>query len=161
MGNIDSDTSATSLQALWTVGYAMGDQKLKHGPFAGLEYQNVDVDGYTQTGSLPVAVSGYEVDSLRALIGYRVNANLGTFRPYASLAYAHEFEDGTTSNTATLAGTAFTTHGAELGSALLITAGTGIDLTRGFTLDVGYRGEIATDDGMSSHGGSLGVNYSF
>lgn len=161
LGNIDSDTSATSLQALWTVGYAMGDQKLKHGPFAGLEYQNVDVDGYTQTGSLPVAVSGYEVDSLRALIGYRVNANLGTFRPYASLAYAHEFEDGTTSNTATLAGTAFTTHGAELGSALLITAGTGIDLTRGFTLDVGYRGEIATDDGMSSHGGSLGVNYSF
>jgi uncharacterized protein YhjY with autotransporter beta-barrel domain len=161
LGNIGSDTSASSLQALWTIGYAMGDQMLKHGPFAGLEYQNVDVDGYTQTGALPIAVSGYEVDSLRALIGYRVNANLGTFRPYASLAYAHEFEDGTISNTATLAGTGFTTTGAELGSALLITAGTGIDLTHGFTLDVGYRGEVATDDGMSSHGGSLGVNYSF
>lgn len=161
LGSIGSDTSASSVQALWTAGYTMGYQNLKHGPFAGLEYQNVDVDSDTQTGALPINVGGYEVDSLRALIGYRVNANLGTFRPYASLAYAHEFEDGATRNTATFAGTPFSVEGAELGSAILITAGTAIDLSRGFTLDVGYRGEIATDDGLTSHGGSLGVNYSF
>jgi outer membrane autotransporter protein len=161
LGGIGSDTSANSVQALWTAGYSMGNQSLKHGPYAGLEYQNVDVDSHTQSGPLPVSVGGYDVDSLRALIGYRINANLGTWRPYATLAYAHEFEDGATATTATLAGTAFTTRGAELGSAILITAGTGIDLTRGFIMDFGYRGEIATDDGMTSHGGSLGVNYSF
>lgn len=156
-----SDTDATSLQALWTVGYTMGDDKIKHGPFAGFEYQNVSVDGYTESGPLPVTVAGYDVDSLRALIGYRVNATFGKFRPYATVAYAHEFEDGANRATAIIGGTPFSVTGAEQSSAFLISVGTGITLTPSLSLDVGYRGEIATDDGVTSHGGSVGLNYSF
>lgn len=165
LGGIASgSTDATSVQALWTVGYAFGDERVKHGPFAGLEYQNVDVDGYSQTGALPVSVGGYDVDSLRGLIGYRVNANLGTFRPYASVAYAHEFKDDVIRTSAVfggIGGAAFGVSGPELGSAILLSAGTGIGLTNSLTLDVGYRGEISVDDGIDSHGGSLGLNYSF
>lgn len=155
------DTDANSLQAMWTAGYAMSYQKLKHGPFAGLEYQNVDVDGYTQKGPLPIQVGGYDIDSLRALIGYRVSADLGTFRPYASAAYAHEFEDGTTSTTASFGGTPFRVSGADQGSAILLGIGTGIAINSNLTLDVGYRGDIAVDDGITSHGGSIGLNYAF
>jgi len=156
-----SNTDATSLQALWTVGFAMGDEKFKHGPFAGFEYQNVSVDGFTESGPLPISVAGYDVDSLRGLIGYRVNANLGMFRPYATVAYAHEFEDGANRATAFIGGTPFSVTGAEQSSAFLITVGTGISLSTSLSLDVGYRGEIATDDGLTSHGGSVGLNYSF
>jgi uncharacterized protein YhjY with autotransporter beta-barrel domain len=160
-GKIRSETDADSFQALWTAGYTMGDARLKHGPFAGFEYQNVDVDGFTQGGQLPVQVGGFDVDSLRALIGYRVNANLGMFRPYASAVYAHEFEDGANSATASFGGTSFKVSGAEQSSAILLGIGTGIALSDSLTLDVGYRGDIAVDDGLTSHGASLGLNYSF
>jgi hypothetical protein len=162
-GDHDLDfADADSFQALGTIGYAFGDERVKHGPFAGLEYQEVDVDGFGYTSFVPVRVSSYDVDSFRGLLGYRVNSDLGTFRPYASIAYAHEFEDNDTSARATVAGTPFRVSGADQGSALLISTGTGIKLNESLTLDLGYRGEIALDDeGIDSHGGSLGLNYRF
>lgn len=159
ISNVESD--ASSLQALLTAGYTMAYRNLKHGPFAGLEYQNVDVDGFNQGGILPLTAGDHEVDSLRALIGYRVDAEYGKFRPYASVAYAHEFEDGTNTAPATFAGVPFSVSGEEQSSALLVTAGTGIALTTSLTLDIGYRGDIATDDGLISHGGSIGLNFAF
>ena len=159
--SISNDTDATSIQAMWTLGYTMVQGNVKHGPFAGLEYQNVDVDGYRQSGPLPISAKGFEVDSLRALIGYRATATFGQFRPYGSVAYAHEFEDGVVSQSASFGGTAFKVQGAAQSSAFLISLGTGYSLTESLSLDLGYRGEIATDDGITSNGGSLGVNYSF
>lgn len=153
-------TDAESFQALATIGYNFGDESVKHGPFAGLEYQNVDVDrfrsGFTD-------VRSFDIESLRGLIGYRVNANLGRLRPYASIAYAHEFEDGHNTARASVFGSnRFDVDGGELGSAVLVTAGTGISLTHNLLLNVGYRGEITTEsDGISSHGGSIGLNWSF
>lgn len=164
IGGIRSgSTEASSFQALATVGYAMGDERVKHGPFAGLEYQSLDVDGFTDVGGgVNVLVNDYDIDSLRGLIGYRVDANLGTFRPYASIAYAHEFEDGANSATASIGGVGFAVQGAELQSAVLLTVGTGISINSSLTVDVGYRGEIPVDDeGLTSHGASLGLSYSF
>lgn len=162
-GTHDLDFSdADSFQALGTIGYAFGDDHVKHGPFAGLEYQRVDVDSFGYNSFVPIDVDGYDVDSFRGLLGYRVNADLGTFRPYASAAYAHEFKDDDTSASAALAGTPFRVSGASRGSALLLTTGTGIRLSEALTLDIGYRGEIALDDeGIDSHGGTLGLNYKF
>jgi uncharacterized protein YhjY with autotransporter beta-barrel domain len=160
-GSANSDTDATSFQALWTVGYTFGNDQVKHGPFGGFEYQNVDVNGFTQSGPVLVEVKGYEVDSFRALIGYRVNARYEQFLPYASIAYAHEFEDGDTRTTALLAGQSFSISGAEMSSAVLLAVGTGYAINDSLTVDIGYRGEYATDDGLTSHGGSLGLNYAF
>lgn len=159
--SISNDTDANSFQAMWTAGYTMVHENVKHGPFAGLEYQRLNVDGYNQTGPLPISANGFDVDSLRALIGYRATATFGQFRPYASVAYAHEFEDGTVTQSASFAGTGFRVEGAAQSSAFLISLGTGYSLTDSLSLDLGYRGELATDDGITSNGGSLGVNYSF
>ncbi|HAC59688.1 MAG TPA: hypothetical protein DCF73_15200, partial [Rhodobiaceae bacterium] len=41
-------------------------------PNAGLRYNRVDIDAYTETGPLPISVNGQTVDSLRAVAG--VNA---------------------------------------------------------------------------------------
>jgi len=152
-------TDAESLQALLTVGYAMGGGQVKHGPFLGLEYQDMEVDGF----STPlVSVDDFGIDSLRALIGYRVNANMGRFQPYASVAYAHEFRDGDNHVDAAILGQGFRITGGDQGSAVLLTAGTRIDLSQSLALDVGYRGEITTESsGVDSHGGSVGLNWSF
>jgi outer membrane autotransporter protein len=152
-------TDANSIQANLTVGYAIGNEEFKHGPFAGLEYQNVDFDSFN---SGLIDVDGFDVDSFRALVGYRINANYGVFRPYASLAYAHEFEDGSNSVDASVFGGGFRVRGGELGSAVIATLGTGIAFTPTLTMNIGYRGEISVEsDGLSSHGGSLGLNWAF
>lgn len=156
-----TSTDAKSIQGMLTVGYAMQSGVVKHGPFAGFEYQNVEVDGFNQGGLFPIGVSGYDVDSLRGLIGYRAEARYGRFTPYASIAYAHEFEDGAYKTNASFGGPSFRVKGGVQESALLISIGTGMDLMDSLSLNVGYRGEISTGDGLDSHGLSAGLNYSF
>ncbi|MGC4013521.1 MAG: autotransporter domain-containing protein [Luteolibacter sp.] len=102
LGGGGASVDATSFQALWTVGYTFDSGSFKHGPFIGLEYQNVDADGFTIGGGFPIGVGDYSVDSLRGLIGYRIKGDCGRFRPYASIAYAYEFEDGGNSAVALL-----------------------------------------------------------
>jgi uncharacterized protein YhjY with autotransporter beta-barrel domain len=159
----NSNIDAESLQAMLTVGYAMGNEEVTHGPFVGVEYQQVDVDRFSQGGGpVLVNVSDHEIDSLRGLAGYRVNGNYGAFRPYASVAYAHEFEDGANSASASLGGAAFSVEGAELHSSILVTAGFGYAFSENVMMDLGYRGDLSTsNDGISSHGVSLGLNYGF
>lgn len=158
----DGSADASSVQALWTMGYSMGNDSFKHGPFAGLEYQNVDVDSFEESGPLPLSVDSYDVDSLRALIGYRLDATYDKVRPYASIAYAHEFEDDEIDAEADFAGNSFSVNGPAQGSAILLTAGVGFSLSERLSMDVGYRGEISVEDeGLDSHGGSIGLNYSF
>jgi len=158
-----SSADATSFQAMLTVGYAMMYDKIKHGPFIGLEYQNINVDSYTQTGPLPINVSSLNVDSLRGLIGYRAEVCYGQFTPYASVAYAHEFENGAFSTTASIPGGAvFGVNGGGLESAILISVGTGYTFTPQLGLNIGYHGELATSgNGVDSNGGFIGLNYSF
>lgn len=159
----NSSPDADSLQAMLTVGYAMGSQQVKHGPFIGLEYQDVDVDSYNQmSGPFNVGVDDFSIDSLRGLIGYRVNASFGALRPYASVAYAHEFEDDANFATARFAGVPFQVNGPQLESSVIVTAGTGYAFNANLMMNVGYRGDISLDDsGITSHGATLGLSYSF
>ncbi len=162
LGGIDNDTDAESLQAMLTVGYAMQSGSVKHGPFGGVEYSKVDVDGYTQGGVLPILIDDYDVESTRLLIGYRLEAEAGRFTPYASVSYAHELDDGNQGTNGTLPGGAtFGIDGGELDSAFIISAGTGYSISERLGLNVGYHGEISTGDGIDSHGGTIGLNYAF
>ncbi|MBC7979197.1 MAG: autotransporter outer membrane beta-barrel domain-containing protein, partial [Armatimonadetes bacterium] len=162
-GSSNSSTDANSLQAMLTVGYTMESGTMKHGPFAGVEYQNIDVDGYTQTGAFPIGVEDFDVDSVRGLIGYRAEASYGQLTPYASVAYAHEFEDGAIETTAFIPGGAgFRTSGGGIESAILISLGTGYSFNSNLGMNIGYHGEISVGgDGVDSHGGSIGLNYAF
>lgn len=167
--NLDSSDSffgtnspdADQFQALWTFGYTMGDREVKHGPFAGLEYQNVNVDRFDR-GSLPVTLDSGDIDSLRGLIGYRVDTVYGKFSPYASAAYAHEFQDDNIDGTGSFDGNAFTVSGDSLGSAILLSAGTNYAFTDKLVMNIGYRGEMSVDsNGVDSNGGTIGLNYAF
>ncbi|MEI6818689.1 MAG: autotransporter outer membrane beta-barrel domain-containing protein [Verrucomicrobiota bacterium] len=167
--NLDSSDSffgtnspdANQFQALWTFGYTMGDREVKHGPFVGLEYQNVNVDRFNP-GLLPVTLDSGDLDSLRGLIGYRVNASYGRFSPYASVAYAHEFQDDNIDGSGTFDGNPFTVSGDSLGSAILLSAGTNYAFTDKLAMNIGYRGELSVEsNGVDSNGGTIGLNYAF
>jgi outer membrane autotransporter protein len=136
---------------------------VKHGPFIGAEYQNLDVDRFSSRGGpLVVGVDDYGIDSLRGLIGYRINGEMGGFRPYISAAYAHEFKDDFNDTTGTIGGVDFDIQGPRLRSAFIVTAGSGFALSQNLMLDIGYRGEIRYEGtGISSHGGTVGLSYSF
>lgn len=160
----NASTDADSLQALLTVGYAMETDGIKHGPFAGFEYQNIDVDGFSPSGVAATlgGVGSFDVDSFRLLVGYRAETTYGKFSPYASVTYAHEFEDGPIRATATIPGGAsFGFSGGGVESAILISLGTGYAINANLGMNVGYHGEISTGDGVDSHGLAVGLNYSF
>jgi uncharacterized protein with beta-barrel porin domain len=163
LGSVTGNPDADSIQAMITVGYAIQSGRVKHGPFGGLEYQKIDVDGYTQTGAFPIRVGSYDVDSLRLIAGYRAEADYGKFTPYTSVAYAHEFENDTLTATAIIPGGAgFGVTGSGLESAFLISLGTNYAFTSDLSLNVGYHGEISVGgDGADSHGASVGMNYAF
>lgn len=159
----DTSTDAESLQALLNVGYAMQSGCVKHGPFVGLEYTNIDVDSFAPSGLGGFgSVDGFEVDSLRLLVGYRAEATYGSFTPFGQVAYAHEFEDGPVSATATIPGGAtFKFNGGGVESAVLVTLGTGYSITENLSATIAYHSEFSTGDGIDSQGGSIGLNYGF
>lgn len=161
---INSDTDADSFQAMLTAGYTMQAGNIKHGPYGGLEYQKIDVDGYKQGGAFPIGVDGYDVDSFRLLAGYRVEGSFDKFTPYASVAYAHEFQDDNFSTSASIPGGAqFSATGSGFESAILISVGTSYSFTPDLSMNVGYHGEISVDggSGADSNGASIGLNYEF
>lgn len=159
----DSDTDAKSFTSLLTSGYTFGQGSVKHGPFVGFEYQNADVDGFAVNGSLlSINVDDYSVDSLRGLLGYRAETTYGKFAPYASVAYAHEFEDEDVVLNANIEGSPFAVTTDSIGSSFLMTAGTGYQASEDLFLNIGYRGEIATEsNGIDSHGVMFGAEFKF
>lgn len=162
--NAFSDIDSDSIQALATVGYTMESGNLRHGPFLGVEYQRIHVDDFVQSGGpVPIRVAGYEAESTRGLLGYRVDTTSGNFTPYASVAYAHEFEDDGYGTAAFLPnGTPFGVFGGAQQSAVLISVGTGITLTPRLDVNIGYQGEVPVDDyGVTSHGAAIGLNFQF
>ncbi len=44
---------------------------------------------------------------------------------------------------------------------MLLSAGVRWGVADCTTIDIGYRGEFAMDDGVDSNGGNIGVNYTF
>jgi uncharacterized protein YhjY with autotransporter beta-barrel domain len=159
----DSETDATSLSGLLTIGYMMERNAVKHGPLIGFEYQSMDVDGFAVNGGIvPVNVYDYSVDSLRGLLGYRVETTYGKFAPYATIAYAHEFEDDSIIANADIAGSPFAVTTDSIGSSVLLTLGSGYYASEYLYLNLGYRGELATENqGIDSHGLMFGANYQF
>lgn len=158
----DGDESdADSIQISVIAGYDLRKGDFKFGPFAGLEWQRVEVDGFG-SGGFTASIEDYDLESIRALAGFRASAEFGRIRPYGSIAYAHEFGDDEAVATAALFGNDFRVTGASQSSAVLLTAGAKFSLMKNLNLDAGYRGDIAVGgDGLTVHGASLGLGYEF
>jgi outer membrane autotransporter protein len=138
-----------NFQALLTAGYTFSLGNIEHGPFAGFEYQNGNYD-FKYTGLYGFDAS-YEATLWRASAGYRISADYGLFRPYLSAAYVRGFDSEVMG------------EDLEDVSALQVTAGMAVRISAAWSVSLGYRGEINFKDEQfaDSHGGSLGLSYSF
>lgn len=87
----------SNLTAALNAGYEFGqDGGFRHGPVAGVVWQQVKLDGYTESNASATAL-GYEdqnADSTVGRIGWQARFDGGSVKPYAQLTWDHEFEDG-------------------------------------------------------------------
>lgn len=154
---------ADGWQGLINVGYSIETGAGLVSPFVGLEWQQLSVDSFSTTDAmLPLGVGGFDIDSFRALAGVRWEGDLAdNVKGYASFAYAFEFEDDAPDTKVDFGGGSYRATGLERGDSMLLSAGVRWGVADCTTIDIGYRGEFAMDDGVDSNGGNIGVNYTF
>jgi len=76
-------------------GFNFGSDSFKHGPFASVTWQQIQVDGYAEDSldSTAMWFSDFERESTVARLGYKLRATAGRWQPYGRIAYAKESED--------------------------------------------------------------------
>jgi outer membrane lipase/esterase len=91
-GSTDGSNTAVGVNG----GYEFGQGALRNGPVAGLLWQSIDVDGYSENNvsSTALAYSDQSVDSLVGSLGWQVRYQAGSWEPYLRATWDHEFEDG-------------------------------------------------------------------
>jgi outer membrane lipase/esterase len=160
------DTDGTNWSVAATAGYDFRMGALRHGPFAGLTWQHVHIDGFTETSSGPVALSfGDQTrSSLVSALGYRMSWEAGMFRPFASIAWKHEFADQDREVTATLTTTvapSYSLPAINIGRDWLsASVGTTVELGGGLTLYGAVNGSFLQDDAQK-YGAQLGLSVKF
>ncbi|TVS63463.1 autotransporter domain-containing protein [Xanthomonas perforans] len=86
----------SNLTAALNAGYSLGEGNLKYGPVAGLTWQKIKLDGYTESNDSATAL-GYanqDIDSLVGRVGFQVRLDGAMVKPYLQATYDHEFKDG-------------------------------------------------------------------
>jgi len=79
-------------------GFVWGVARFRHGPFANLAWQSIEVAGYAEQSldSTAMNFDRYARRSLVGRIGYRAEGRRGRWQPFARVAYARECDDDAT-----------------------------------------------------------------
>ncbi|MBP2316713.1 autotransporter outer membrane beta-barrel domain-containing protein [Azospirillum soli] len=135
-------------------------------PRAGLRWERVQRDGFTESGAGPwsLGVGAETITALRSAISARMGTVIQTgglaLEPTAMLSWEHDFRDTAAGGGHGFAGTAFRVKGAEPGrDAAVIGAGIGVRLTDRLKASVGYTGELRQGD--TAHTATAGLRLSF
>ena len=99
--SVNGDTHSNNLSATLSTGYKFktkvsDDFNVTHGPFLGVTYQKVELDGFTESAdatALALSFKDYNLKSFEAEVGYQFKGRLGICEPYLSGSLRHEFED--------------------------------------------------------------------
>jgi outer membrane autotransporter protein len=177
LGQAHGSTNGSELNAMGALGYdwTMNFNAANHpgsltvGPIASVQYTNVDINGYSETGSLiPLEFPDQSEDSLRSTIGGKVAICLQTdhgimLKPEARVAWLHEYNDRAYPINARFIGCddLFTVHGPTIGrDAAQVTAGVTVQFNPTVALFAHYDGIFGRDN-YDSNGVSGGLALSF
>ena len=168
-GYAAGSTDGYELDALLGTGYDFRHDRLTFGPVASLQYNYVNVSGFTETGSMaPLQVQANDNHSLRSLVGGRVAYDLpvrgAIVRPELQLGWEHEFLDADhtiNSRFASGAGNVFSVHSSTMGrDDLGVIAGLTVQWSRRFSTYIGYYGELArANASAASFNGGLTLSF--
>jgi len=168
-GFANGSTDGAEFDTFVDVGYDATIGNWRFGPYATLAYTYVDLNSYTEHGSLaPLDIVSQHQDSLRTDLGfraeYRIKAGGMELRPNVRAAWEHEYLYSALSIDARLAsgaGDTFTVHGPSEGhDSAIIGAGVSAQLTQKLLLYLDYEGQIGRDH-YDSHAVTGGLRWSF
>ena len=161
------DTSGDNWSVSARTGYNMRWNGLTTGPVAGLLWQRVRIDGFTEAESdfTSLGFSDQLRDSVVATLGWRAKVDLGAWQPFAEVDWNHEFASIERDVTAYATSSSYApgfhmpaVQGREdWGTATL---GTTVDLGGGLLA----LGSVQTEfdaDGAQSFGVQIGLNVRF
>jgi outer membrane autotransporter protein len=151
LGTARGDTEGSELNVLMGTGYDWKIGALSIGPTASFQYTHVDLDGFTERGSLaPLNIARQDGESVRSAIGFRVSVDWrcggAIIRPEVRAAWQHEFGDTASALNASFASGAaddFSVSGPRLGrDSALLGAGVAVQLSETFTTYLYYDAEL-------------------
>jgi autotransporter-associated beta strand protein len=169
LGTASGDTNGSDFTGLIAAGYEWKKGGLTIGPTASYQYTYVEVDGFTESGSLaPLTFPDQNADSNRTALGAKVSYDWHVghvvVKPEVRAAWQHEFGDteySIVSRFASGAGNSFTVNGPAIGrDSLLIGAGAAVLLNDRVSVYAYYDGELARTN-YSSNNVSAGLRVSF
>ena len=169
LGMTDASYDADGYTGMISGGYNMGDasSSWNWSPVASIEFQSMDIDGFTESGDLPLTIDSREADSLRSLIGVKGEyTSSDSLDWYGLLRWAHDFsaddDRDIKASFGDLDGGFTTTANDRSEDAIVLNLGVVCSITENFTVGLSYFGEISLDDdGADSHGGALEAAFSF
>ncbi|HYH18361.1 MAG TPA: autotransporter domain-containing protein [Azospirillum sp.] len=148
-------------------GYEFTTAGLKHGPIAGLHYQHVTVQGFSEESALFGFSYGEQTrNSLVGSIGYQVSYDFGTVLPYARAALSHEFNRSERSiNTASLSANtlamSYDMPVAKPASTFVnVAAGAAVRLAPSVTGTLGLTARLG-ENHVRDYGGMVGLSMGF
>ena len=170
-GTARGSTSGGEFNALLATGYTWKSGDLSVGPVANVQYTNVSLNSFRESGSLaPLKIASHSGESLRTSLGFKASYDIHplasgvVIRPEIRAAWQHEFGDSSfalDSRFANGGGNTFTVRGPEIGDdSLLVGAGVAVLWNERTSTYVYYDGELGRTN-YSSHNVSGGVRMSF
>lgn len=169
LGRATGDTNGLEFTSMLNTGYDFRSGNLTFGPVASVAYTRVNLDGFTESGSLtPLSYSDQEQESFRTNLGARISyvipAGRARIIPSARVTWQHEFMDATQSIDSSFAsgpGPVFTVDGPEMGrDSALVTAGLTVQFNPSVAAYAFYTGQLGRTN-YDSHNVTLGVRISF
>lgn len=169
-GTASGDTDAFEMDLGAAVGYEMNlCEDLLLTTVLGLDYINLDMDGFTESGSdAPLAINDDRSESFYSTLSFRLDYSREyrgiKFLPYVHAGWRHEYLDDSNSVAARFASSpgvgGFTVEGASVARDSLVGGlGLSAELHEGLILQLGYYGETSSD--FESHSLFGAMNYAF
>ena len=130
-------------------------------PYVGVEYTKAGMDDFTEKGKGYNATYTADEDysNLAVKVGVSVSKTIGSFTPYASIAYINDVARNTPKVTASGKRTITGKASMPGRSAVQLNLGTGVKLSDSWDAYAGYTAELRSK--ATEHNVNVGVGYTF
>lgn len=130
-------------------------------PYVGVEYTKAGMDDFTEKGKSYDAryTADEDYSNLAVKVGVSVSKAIGSFTPYAGIAYINDVARDTPEVTATGKRTITGKASMPGHSAVQLNVGTGVKLSDSWDAYAGYSAELR--DQATEHNVNVGVGYTF
>jgi autotransporter-associated beta strand protein len=166
-GTAEGSTSGIETTGQLNVGYDLQMDALQISPFASGQFTQVNVNGFTETGSMTPLTFGSQNESyVSSDLGVALSRNWQVggvqLSPSLSAAWEHVYQGNNDSLTANLGtGNSFTVNGSATGTdGAVLSAGLDARFAKGFNLYADYQGKVGltnyTEQNLS---GGLAVGF--